>query len=451
MNDFGCSYLYKEVIMNLRRPRGTRDYLPAEMCVRRRIFERIREVFESYGYGEVQTPAFEHLELLEAKAGEEVKEQIYWFKDKAGRKLGLRFELTTSIARVVASNPVMPKPIRFYYIQPVWRYEEPQRGRLREFYHAGIELIGVKSPSADAEVIAVTCRSLKNCGLEDIKVKVNDRRIVETLLREFGISEANIETGLRILDKLEKRGRDFVIKELSKVGVSSEHGSKLIEILGSKGSNEEKLEKIEKCVKDWPEGVSGSRNLRMIIEELYDGYGFSEDTIDIDFSIVRGLAYYTGFVFEVKAERSLDIGSVAGGGRYDNLIGLIGGRDMPATGMAIGVERLIEALRNTGNTDLNEYRISEVIVIPLGDKCKVEAIKVAETLRDEGIPTVLDVTGRRISSALEYADKMKIRYAIIVGEREIREGKYTLKNLEKWEERKLSLKEILEGIIRGKL
>ena len=169
--------------MELRTPRGTRDYLPEEMFFRRYIFRKIREIFERYGYGEVQTPAFEHLELLEAKAGEEVKDQIYWFKDKAGRRLGLRFEMTTPIARIVASNPMMPKPLRFYYIQPVWRYEEPQKGRLREFYHAGVEFIGVSSPSADAEVIMVAYQALKNCGLKNIKIKINDRRIIEYLLK----------------------------------------------------------------------------------------------------------------------------------------------------------------------------------------------------------------------------------------------------------------------------
>ncbi|MCD6563025.1 MAG: histidine--tRNA ligase [Thermoproteales archaeon] len=433
--------------MELRTPRGTRDYLPEEMFFRRYIFRKIREIFERYGYGEVQTPAFEHLELLEAKAGEEVKDQIYWFKDKAGRRLGLRFEMTTPIARIVASNPMMPKPLRFYYIQPVWRYEEPQKGRLREFYHAGVEFIGVSSPSADAEVIMVAYQALKNCGLKNIKIKINDRRIIEYLLRSFGVMDEKIDNSMRILDKLERRGRKYVISELSKVGLSFEKGRELLKVLNIKGCNYEKLENVRGYLSNISEGIKGIENLDIILEELYNGYNLSENEIEIDFTIVRGLAYYTGFVFEIKVVDAPDIGSVAGGGRYDNLIGLIGGRDFPATGMAIGVERVMEALNELKTPVPLKYNICDVIVIPLRAKYIIDAIRIAEKLRENGISTILDVTGRRISSALEYADKMKIRYAIIVGEREIKEGKYTLRDLKEWKEEKLSMSEIITRVL----
>ncbi len=433
--------------MELRTPRGTRDYLPSEMFLRRYVFKRMREIFERYGYGEVQTPAFEHLDLLEAKAGEEVKDQIYWFKDKAGRRLGLRFEMTTPIVRIVASNPVMPKPIRFYYIQPVWRYEEPQRGRLREFYHAGIELIGVSSPSADAEVIIVAYNALKNSGLDKIKIHINDRRIVEFLLKKTGIIPENIEKAMRVLDKLEKKGREYVLDELNKLGLSQKDGEALLDILCIKGSNREKLESLKRFLSDMDRGVKGINNLESILNELYEGYGLSEKDIEVDFTIVRGLAYYTGFVFEIKVVDVPNIGSVAGGGRYDNLIGLIGKHGLPATGMAIGVERVIEALRSLGVLESIKFKVCDVMVIPVKEKYIIESIKVAEKLRKKGISVILDITGRKIKSALEYADKMKIRYAIIIGEKELKEAKYTFRDLWEWKEEKLSIEEIVTKIL----
>ena len=187
-----------------QRPRGTRDYLPQDSAKRRKVTEIFRRVFELYGYGEVITPALEYLELLEAKAGPEVREQIYWFEDKAGRRLGLRFELTTSVARVVAERRDLPKPIKFYYIQPVWRYEEPQRGRLREFWHAGIEFMGTKSSAADAEVVAVAARALESAGVDDVVVRVNSRKIAEGLADKYRVEQCRREDFFRILDKLEK-------------------------------------------------------------------------------------------------------------------------------------------------------------------------------------------------------------------------------------------------------
>ncbi len=426
-----------------QRPRGTRDYLPEDMAKRREVSERIREVFELYGYGEILTPAFEHLELLEAKAGEEVKEQIYWFTDKAGRKLGLRFELTTSIARVVAQNPGLPKPLRFYYIQPVWRYEEPQRGRLREFWQAGIELMGVGSAPADAEVVAVTVRALRRAGLSSLEVRINERRVVESLLISAGLRPERLGDALRALDKLERKGRAYVEGELAKLGLG-ERAGRVLDAIMSGGSNEEKLNRMEEELRGCEEGVRGLERLAEILDELKEGYGISSPEVLIDYSIVRGLAYYTGFVFEVKALKALDVGSVAGGGRYDDLVKVVGGPQLPATGMAIGLERLIEALKAEGAFEGFNYAPATLAVVPVKREMLRYAARVAEELRARGVKVLLDISGRKLSSALESIGKLGIPLVVIVGRREVEEGVYTLKVMEEWKEVKAPLDRVAE-------
>jgi histidyl-tRNA synthetase len=301
----------------------------------------MKSVFESYGYGEVMTPAFEHLELLVAKAGEEVVDQIYAFTDKAGRKLGLRFELTTPIARIVAENLSLPKPIRFYYIQPVWRYEEPQRGRLREFWQAGVELIGVPGAPGDAEVLAVLINSLRRAGLSSFKVHVNDRRLVEALLHWLGVRPELISNALRAIDKLEKKGAEYVESELASMVSDKSRLRRFIELLGSDPLEVQLPSELPAVAM---EAVDA---LEQLLQELEDGYGLA-GLARLDLSVVRGLDYYTSLVYEAKTPLGGELGSVAGGGRYDDLIQLVGGPRIPATGMAIGVERLLETLRAEG-------------------------------------------------------------------------------------------------------
>lgn len=422
-----------------RPPRGTRDYLPEDMNIRKQVISTFARVFELYGYGEVLTPAFEHLELLEAKAGPEVKEQIYWFKDKAGRRLGLRFELTTPIARIVASHPEFPKPIRFYYIAPVWRYEEPQKGRLREFWHAGIELIGSSKIYADAEVIAVAYRAVTKVGLRDIIVKINDRAIIEALAEKIGVKQPYDEY-FRILDKLDKQGVEGVSKLLREYGLNEKAIKQTLDLITLTGENEEK---IKVCREILGSKVEKSLNkLKELLDLLTNSYSIPEKAIEINFSIVRGLAYYTSLVFEVIVP-GLDLGSLAGGGRYDDLIKLVGGPPLPATGMAIGVERVIEALKLKNLIDKPEY-INKVIVIPVSSDTYRESVRIAEMLRDNGISTEIDVMGRKMVALLEYADKMKLKYAVIVGRKELENGEVVVKDLRKREQVNVKIEKLVD-------
>lgn len=409
--------------------------MPEDNVRRRIVSERIRDVFERYGYGEVVTPAFEYLDLLVAKAGEEVKEQIYWFKDKAGRSLGLRFELTTPIARIISSRLDLPRPVRFYYIQPVWRYEEPQKGRYREFWQAGIELIGVPGPEGDAEVIAVTYRSIKHAGLERFSIRVSDRRIVEEIVLRSGIAPKRLGDALRVLDKLDKRGEDYVIGELVKMGASEPSVEEMIRTL-KEGFLDLDLRSEG--------GKEGLEHLSRTIELLNDSYSIKAE---VDYSIVRGLEYYTGLVFEVKTEVAGEMGSIAGGGRYDDLISVVGGPRISATGMSIGLERLIESLLLEGKLQEVTYH-KDVVVVPVKYSWNIlkKCIEVAEKIRDSGLSAVVDYSVRSLSKSLEKASKRGFRFAVLIGPRELEEKQVTLKDLENWKEYKVSIDDVVDTI-----
>lgn len=425
--------------MLLQPPRGTRDWLPEEAYVKRVVCERIRKVFESYGYGEVITPAFEYLDLLKAKAGEEVVKQIYCFKDKAGRELGLRFEMTTPIARIVASKPDLAKPIRFYYIQPVWRYEEPQKGRLREFWQAGIELFGVAEPEGDAEVVAATHDALLESGLEGFYISVNDRRVVEDILITSGVAPEKLSDALRILDKLDKFGEAYVVEEFERIGVPREKSSELL------GKLKESSIDLELST---PSGRQGLDHLSRVVEYLKNIYGIA---VDVDYSIVRGLGYYTGFVFEVKLKKYGDIGSIAGGGRYDDLVSSLGGPRLPATGMAIGIDRLLEALQLQGQLKTG-YSEVDVYIVPVAKSqgAAARAVEIARMLRAGGLKVVVDITRRSLSKSLEYASKKGSRFAIVIGEREILDNTLTVRDMNKWKEYKLDVEKALGMLISSK-
>ena len=435
--------------MKYPRPRGTKDYLPPESYERRLVLEKAREIFELYGYGEIVTPAFERLELLEAKAGPEIKEQIYWFKDKGGRLLGLRFDVTTSVARVVASNPTLPKPIRFYYIAPVWRYEEPQRGRLREFWQAGVELIGSPEVDADAEVIALTRRFFKELRLRKVTVRLNDRRVAEALALKYGATSKK-EEFFRALDKLYKQGEEGVTSELIRLGFSRESIDGILNFITLSGPPLSVLREGMEELKEFKEGVEGLKSMEELILTLVDHYGLTEEILKVDFSIVRGIGYYTGLVFEFlyEGEGEMRNLALAGGGRYDNLIELCGGPELPATGMSIGVERVMKALKDAGLLNAPPPQ-ADVIVIPVNEGLRRASVRIAETLRDEGIGAIVDVNRRSLRKLLEYADKNEIRYAIIVGPKEYKEGMVVLKDLKSRSQKEVKLRDLSVELRKG--
>lgn len=425
--------------MKFRPPKGTRDFLPEEMVRREYVIETIKKIFVAYGFDEIQTPVFEGWELLTKKCGEDIKKQIFEFEDKAGRKLGLRFDLTVGMARAIANNPQLPKPIKRYCIAPVWRYEEVTAGRKREFYQADIDIVGSKSMEAEAECIACAVDCLKALGFSDFKIYVNNRKILDGILELLGISEKKNLEIFRTIDKLEKIGRKNVEKELEKIGIEKEKIEKLMEIISLKGKQEvfEKMEELKR-IKIAEEGIKE-------LKEIYNfskPYGFS-DFLFVNLSLARGLDYYTGPIFEIAAKAKKQVGSIAGGGRYDNLIELLGGAPTPATGISLGIERIIEIMKDEKMLDLPRTKV-KVFVANVDEKAKEKAIEIAQKLRREGIPCQTELMGRSLKKQLEFADGLGIPYCIIVGKKEIEENKFKLKNMREKTEESLSL----EGIIK---
>jgi len=421
-------------------PRGTRDFLPEEMNKRNWVLDRIREVFEAYGFEPLGTPAFESWELLKVKSGADVINQIYYFKDKSERELGLRFEWTASLARVVATHRELLMPFKRYAIGPVWRYENPSEKRFREFWQADADIVGVKEPIADAEVLSTAVDCLRHLGFAGFVIKLNDRRILEALIQSIGMPTDQVLDIIRAVDKLEKIGRDGVIDELSKLSIDKHATVKLLDVLSLSGSPNDVLNRVEDFFKDIPKGVKGCEALRAIVDYA-KSFGYGEYLV-VELSLARGLDYYTGPVFEVSAKGYEDYGSIAGGGRYDEIIGLFGGDTTPATGISLGIERLVPLLELKGGFEKAKLGI-DVLVAPISNNMRSEAIAISKELRDARIPTLLDLLSRRLSKQLEYASKKLVRKVVIVGERELSEGYVILRDMKTGEQVKVKRSELL--------
>ncbi|MBI4009594.1 MAG: histidine--tRNA ligase [Candidatus Aenigmarchaeota archaeon] len=402
--------------MKFQPPKGTRDFLPEEMAKRRKVFEKIRKVFEGYGYGEVWTPAFEDFELLSKKSGPDIENEIYVFTDKAGRKLGLRFDPTVSICRIVASDTSLPKPIKFCYITNMWRYDQPGKGRWREFWQAGVELIGSNKPEADAEILSVVYDVLKSVGIKKFYFKINSRKIVESLIKQSGIPESKKFDVFRVIDKLGKIGEKGVRSELGKYKIASNSIDKFLELVKS----------------GKPDEVKDLKGIKSLAEKM------GVENIKIDFSIVRGIDYYTGFVFETFVEGEEDFGSVASGGRYDTLVGLYGGQDLPATGFGIGVDRLMEVV-----VDAEKYCPVDVYVAIVDDSVKDKAFEIVQSLRRNSIRADINIMDRKLSNQLEYANSLEIPFVVIVGKKELGRNLVKVKDMIKGKESEVKLHELV--------
>ena len=430
-------------MVRIQRVKGTRDLLPEDMIKRRYVFERIREVFEAYGFKEILTPTFEYTKLFELRSGEEVVEQLYAFEDKGGRNLSLRPDLTSSVARLfVNAFQTAPKPIKWYYITNMFRYEEPQSGRLREFWQAGVELIGSSNIEADAEVIALLIESYLSTGLKEFTVNVGDRILLDEFAKMLGVKD---DIGLmRLIDKKDKMERGEFVKALQEFGLNEEDINKVFTLIELKGKPDDVLPKARELFTS----EIAKEELKKIEElfELLKAYGI-EDYALIDFGIARGFDYYTSIVFEAIADNDLGIGSIGGGGRYDNLIEVFGGKPTPATGFAIGIERLIPILES--KRLLPEFKIgSDVFVAYIGKELetKKKAIEVTQTLRKANIKAEYDIQGRKLRKALDYANSIEVKVAIILGKRDLAEGKVTIRDMESGEQKQVAIESIVEEV-----
>jgi len=413
--------------MAYQTPRGTRDLMPERALLLENVLERVRQVFRKYGYEPIETPAFEELEVLEKKSGEEIRKQI--FKVGEGEKLGLRFDLTVPLARVVASNIDLPKPFKRYHISRVWRHEEPQRGRFREFYQADIDVVGSTSVECEAELLACAKEALEAAGVKPGRIRVNNRKILDAMFAKLGL-EAGATQIFRVLDKLDKQGHEAVEQELRKLGIGSGDVGALMKIVEMKGTNEKKLAFAEK---EFPcEGVAEVREMLELLKEY-------EVEVEFDLSLVRGLDYYTGPVFEIAASGK-GLGSIAAGGRYDDLIEMYGTKAVPATGISLGIERLLELLKPEMKT------VARVYVAGVKDEFRKDARKIAAKLRKKGISVDCDLMGRKLKKQFDYVNSKGIPYMIILGGREMKAGKVTLRNMKDGKEKTITLDEAVKAL-----
>src|SRR3989344_4984897 len=388
-------------------PRGVRDFPPEEMRKRNFVFETIARVYRTYGYREIETPAFEFLDTLAKKkaGGESINKEIFKFEDLGGRWLGLRFDLTVPVARFVAQNPNLPKPFKRFQIGRVWRYEEPQAGRFREFWQADVDVFGSSTAESDLDCLSAIIAALKALGFKDFTVKVNSRKLLEEIAATGGVKRENAADFFRIIDKLEKIGEKGVKSELKekKLPVSET----LFKLILTEGEPDKILSKLKKELNDKNALRSASSisspslgNPAGELEEFFklaDNFGVSK-YLKLSLSLARGLDYYTGIVFEIKVKGMEKYGSVAGGGRYDNLIALYGKESLPAVGMSIGIERIIEIMKEEKLfPDLGSE--PKVLVVPIG-KTLEKAIELTQKLRSNGIPADIDLMRRNVGKMM---------------------------------------------------
>ena len=438
-------------------PKGMCDILPEDAILRREVLELVEKIYRKYGFVPIETPALEYLATLRAKAGEEIDKQIFKFDDN---ELGLRFDLTVPLARVAANN-AFAKPFKRYAIAPVWRKEEPQKGRFREFWQADIDIIGTKGMRAEAELLAAARESLLALGFKELRILINNRKILDALAAKLGI-ENKKEAIFRLLDKIDKVGEDAVKKEMGEV-IGSEKTKKLFEIfdpeerssLGDRDFNRS----LEICSTEQTDRDRRSRDTKgdnkkkleitrvlseegaIELEEIVAGCDFE---VEVNLALVRGLGYYTGPVFEIKASDS--IGSIAGGGRYDNLLGIYGQADY-AVGISLGIERIINLIKEKKQKeDQTNKTYSKVFVACVKPELFEDSTKIASKLRKNNIACEVDLNERNLRKQLEYVNALAIPYLIVVGEREIKEGKFTLRDMKTGKEEKLSIDEIVNRL-----
>ncbi len=405
--------------MKIEKPRGTRDFLPDEMEKRREIENIMRKIAESYGYREVLTPTFEHLELFTIKSGEGIIEEIYAFKDKGGRDLALRPELTAPVMRLYVNECTgMPKPLRFYYFANCFRYERPQKGRYREFWQFGAELIGSSSYLADVEVIELAYRIMDELKI-NFELHVGHVGLLRHVLRDLNEEKAN--KIMRLIDKKDLETLDSYLKE-----IGAENLKDTIYTLVDMVGKSDILEDAKKIIPDFD--FSHLEKVCQALDQLEVDY-------KLDLGIARGLDYYTGIVFEAYAEGLGAQNQICGGGSY-RLAHLFGGEDTPATGFALGFDRIAEIC------EVDARKLTKVVVVSFRG-LEVEALKVANAIRSKAV-VVTDVMERSVKKQLSYANDISADYAVIVGEKELKEGKIAVKDLKTQEQKVMTLEEFLD-------
>jgi len=426
--------------------RGMRDFLAKDSQKIRYVEQRAREIAQLYGYEEVITPVLESYELLAAKAGEEIRLRMYSFSDMAGRKVALRPEFTPSIARLVATKMrTMPKPIKLFCVGSLYRYDEPQYGRFREFWQADYELMGSSQPEADAEIIAITSNLLQAVGLRKHYLKIGHMGILRGILTQENIREDQQNQMMQLLDK--KQWNETLAKA-KKLRVSNEGIQTLKAIFETRGKYTESiLRKIIQSLRNYEEATAAAENLQEIMGLAMNSGVKSGLLVEAGFA--RGLEYYTGVIFESYVPELERAGlALGGGGRYDKLIELFGGEPTPAVGVAPGIDRIALGIKKQ-KVSLEAKRQKRVFIIPIKKEMKTRALEVAAELREASLVVEVEVMGRKVSTALSDADRRGFTFAVLIGPEEEKEGKAILRNMKKREQKVVEIRKLAKEIMKA--
>ena len=422
--------------MELQIPKGTRDVSPEEKIVKDRIVNTLKEVFELYGYAPLDTPILERFDILASKyaGGSEILKETFRLKDQGNRELGLRYDLTVPMCRYIAMNPTIKMPFKRYQIGEVFRDGPVATARYRQFTQCDADVVGSSSMATDAEIVAIVYAAFKKLNL-DVAVNINNRKLLNDILEYCGIQKDRQEPVILSIDKLEKFGIEAVKNELKGQKIDDKKITTILDLIKIKGTNGEKISQLKKFLKS-------SEGLKEIEELLSYASSLGLDA-NFDVSMARGLAYYTGTVFEGLLKSSSVKSSVCGGGRYDNMIGdFLGKGNYPAVGISFGVDRIYDALAEKQET--KQKTSTKVYIIPI--KTLNESIKIAQQLREAGINTDIDSMGKGPSKNLEYANSLGIPYVAFVGRKELEENKIKLRDMKTGEEEMLSPSDVVKKI-----
>ena len=420
---------------------GFMELLPNDQILFNQMMDTIEETYQRFGFLPLDTPIIELSEVLLAKAGGETEKQIYRFT-RGDTDLSLRFDLTVPLAKYVAKNyGNLSFPFRRYQIGKVYRGERTQKGRYREFYQCDIDIIGDGNLDLinDAELPSVIYMIFTKLGFSNFTIKINNRKILNGLFESIGQKENSVEI-LRIIDKIDKIGKDAVKEELEKINVEKDQIDKIIKFIEIEGTNDEKIEKLKALKIENEVFNKGLDELDYVVKNMRL-FGIPEANIMIDLTIARGLDYYTGTVYETFLNDYRELGSVCSGGRYENLAENYTDKKLPGVGISIGLTRLFYKLQELNLIKAEKKSISDVLIIPMVEDLSVP-IKVANTLRSNGINTEVYLNNKKLKAKFKYADKLEIPYVVVIGEDEIEKQVVKLKDMKTGEEKEIPLNEI---------
>ena len=417
----------KKQLIQPRTLKGFRDFPPALAMPREQMIDAAKAVFRSYGFAPIDTPALEYSEILTGKGGEESDKQMYRFTDHGGRDVALRFDLTVPFARFSAQHAQqLGLPFKRYHVGPVWRGENTQQGRYREFYQCDFDTIGTDSNASDIETALIIHDILAALGFERFKIHVNNRKILSGLLETLGLSEQATPV-LRALDKLAKIGADKVAAEMASAGLSDAQAAHILQAVQTEGSNRAVLDQLGQQLSASERAMEGVADLRQLAD-AFEAAHIPEDRLRVDVSVARGLDYYTGTVYETLLDDLPGIGSICSGGRYDNLAALYTKQHLPGVGASLGLDRLLAAMEELGLIAQTNTP-AQLFIVQFTPDALGSYIALSRRLRVSGFATEVSAEAKGMGKQLKYADRKGFRFALIGGPDELERGVWQVKDL----------------------